>query len=98
MSVNAVNNTTAAQTYSTEYTTAKKSSEKADAAGASTADKGVVYEASEKQDKKAAYSVNKMSAEERANLVSQLKADAESRQNKFVSMIQKMRMSSAPWS
>lgn len=90
MSVNAVNNTTAAQTYSAEYTTAKKADEKTEAVQNTAAESGAVYEASEKQEKKAAYSVNKMSAEERASLVSQLKAEAENRQNQFVSMIQKM--------
>lgn len=90
MSVNAVNSTTAAQTYSAEYTTAKKADEKTEAVQNTAAESGAVYEASEKQEKKAAYSVNKMSAEERASLVSQLKAEAENRQNQFVSMIQKM--------
>lgn len=90
MSVNAVNNTTAAQSYSAEYTTAKKADEKAEAVQNTAAEPGAVYEASEKQEKKASYSVNKMSAEERASLVSQLKAEAENRQNQFVSMIQKM--------
>lgn len=51
---------------------------------------GVVYEASEKTEKKATYSVNKMSAEDRKALVSQMKADAEQRQTQFVSMVQKM--------
>lgn len=90
MSVNAVNNTTAAQTYSAEYTTAKKTAETTEAAQSTATETGAVYEASEKQETKAAYSVNKMSAEERASLVSQLKAEAENRQNQFVSMIQKM--------
>ena len=44
----------------------------------------------EKKEEKATYSINKMSAADRASLVSQLKADAEARQSQFVSMVQKM--------
>ena len=51
---------------------------------------GAVYETSEKKEEKATYSINKMSAADRASLVSQLKADAEARQSQFVSMVQKM--------
>ena len=40
-----------------------------------------IYEKSEESDLKPTYSINKMSKEERANLVSQLKADQEYRQN-----------------
>ena len=88
MSVNAVNGSTAAQNYTSDYTAAKKSTEKAER---TSAESGVVYEPSESgSEKKATYSVNKMSAEDRAALVSQLKADAEARENKFVSMIQQM--------
>lgn len=88
MSVNAVNGSAAAQTYSPDYAAAKKSTEKAES---TSAERGVVYEPAESgSEKKATYSVNKMSAEDRAALVSQLKADAEARENKFVSMIQQM--------
>lgn len=88
MSVNAVNGSGAVQTY-TEYGTAKKTQEKTD--NTATPENGVIYEASETQSaKKATYSINKMSAEDRAALVSQLKADAEARENKFVTMIQQM--------
>ena len=54
---------------------------------------GVVYEkSSESSDssKKATYSVNKMSAEDRAALVKQLKADQESRQQQLTSLVQQM--------
>lgn len=54
---------------------------------------GVVYEksdASSNDTKKASYSVNKMSEEDRAALVKQLKADQESRQQQLVSIVQKM--------
>lgn len=54
---------------------------------------GVVYEKSEEKSdtsKKATYSVNKMSAEDRAALVKQLKADQESRQQQLASLVQQM--------
>lgn len=86
MGVSAVSSTQAA--YVGEYaSSAKKTSErKAEV----KEEAGAVYETGEKNSKPATYSVNRMSAEERANLVSQLKADAEARQSQFVSMVQKM--------
>lgn len=54
---------------------------------------GVVYEKTEKTadtSKKATYSVNKMSSEERASLVQKLKADQANRQSQLQSMVQKM--------
>ena len=49
-----------------------------------------IYEKSEENDLKPTYSINKMSKEERANLVSQLKADQEYRQNQFVDLVSRM--------
>ncbi len=49
-----------------------------------------VYEKSEVEEKKATYSINKMSAEERAALVEQLKQDELERRNQLVSLVQKM--------
>jgi len=99
MSVSAVTGNTASA-YGTEYSTSAKKAEtekKEETAGAvyEASEKkeetaGAVYEASEKKEEKATYSINKMSAADRANLVSQLKADAEARQSQFVSMVQKM--------
>ena len=51
---------------------------------------GVVYEKSEGAEKKATYSINKMSAEDRAALVQQMKADTQSRQQQLISIVQKM--------
>lgn len=87
MSVNAVNGNTAAKTYTNEYKTEQKPVEKPEK---ETVDNGVVYETKEEPDKKATYSINKMNKADRAALVAQLKADAEARENKFVSLIQKM--------
>ncbi|MBQ9134684.1 MAG: hypothetical protein IJX66_01165 [Lachnospiraceae bacterium] len=88
MSVNAVNSGAVATAYTCDYNAPKinedvKTSEIAEETGA-------VYEASEGTEKKATYSVNKMSAEERAALVDQLKADAEARQNQLISLVQQM--------
>lgn len=58
-----------------------------------TKNDGVVYEKNESSSdssKKATYSVNKMSADDRAALVKQLKADQESRQQQLVSLVQQM--------
>ena len=51
---------------------------------------GVVYEKSEGTEKKATYSINKMSAEERAELVKQLKAEDESRQQNLINIVKQM--------
>lgn len=87
MSVSAVNSTAAVQTYSSDYT-ASQTAGKTETSGKTEA--GAVYEASNGEEKKATYSVNKMSKEERSALVSKLQADAESRQSQLVSMVQKM--------
>jgi len=49
-----------------------------------------IYEKTEESDLKATYSINKMSKEQRANLVSQLKADQENRQNQLVSIVSQL--------
>lgn len=89
MSVNAVNTTQTGSVYDNydkggaSKTEEKKSSEK-------TAEQGVLYEKNSSTDKKATYSVNKMSSEERAALVKQLKADQASRQQQLVSLVYDM--------
>lgn len=56
-----------------------------------TANSGVVYEKSDvATSKSATYSINKMSAEDRAALVEKLKSDQESRQQSLVSIVQNM--------
>lgn len=71
--------------YSKEYSSATKKTGTTE-----KEEQSVVYETSSETEKKATYSVNKMSASERALLVSQLKADAEARESQFVNMIRKM--------
>lgn len=69
---------------------------KADSAAKDTAadvkaeEAGVVYEKSTGVEKKATYSINKMSAEDRAALVQQLKQDQADRQNQLAQLVQKM--------
>jgi len=74
---------------------AKKTETKADStasAGSQVATDGVVYEKSDKNtdSAKAPYSINKMSKEERAALVEQLKAEEASRKEQLVNLVQKM--------
>ncbi len=88
MSVNAVNNTQTGSVYDNyEKGGASKPEEKS---SAKTAEQGVLYEKNGTADKKATYSVNKMSSEERAALVKQLKADQASRQQQLVSLVHDM--------
>lgn len=87
MSVNMTAGVMAAtETYST-YNTAKSSREEAKTQAYDT---GVVYEKSEETSSKATYSINKMSESDRAALVSQLKADQQSRQEQLVNIVKQM--------
>ncbi len=58
--------------------------------GAAAGDVAAVYEKGATEEKKATYSINKMSAEDRAALVEQLKQDELDRRNQLVSLVQKM--------
>ena len=62
----------------------------AQASSANTGDVAAVYEKSEGIVNKATYSINKMSAEDRAALVQQLKQDQVDRQNQMVDLVRKM--------
>lgn len=68
--------------------TAAKSTEQVDAKA--TADVGAVYEKAAAPEKKATYSINKMSPEERANLVQKLKQDELDRRSQLSSLVQQM--------
>ena len=67
--------------------TDEKASSATDAAAVETA--GAVYEKGTTE-QKATYSINKMSAEDRAALVEQLKQDELNRRNQLVELVQKM--------
>lgn len=51
---------------------------------------GVVYEKAEGQEKKATYSINKMSQEDRSALIEHIKKEQENRLNQLSSLVQKM--------
>ena len=88
MSVNAVNAVAAVgATYNETPKENSKATEKKETTPATQ--EAVVYEKSEAT-KPATYSINKMSAEDRANLVQQLKADQESRQQNLLNIVQQM--------
>jgi hypothetical protein len=91
---NVTNQTDVYASYSASSTTqADSSSKAADTTATEEAATGVVYDKSDStttDTSKATYSINKMSAEDRAALVSQLKADQESRQSQLTSLVQKM--------
>lgn len=88
--MNVTNQTSATSTY-TGYHSHKpgKAGQKHETAKAKD-DTGVVYEKSAEPEKKATYSINKMSAEDRAALVKQLKQDDANRRNQLSSLVQKM--------
>jgi hypothetical protein len=95
MSVNAISTVTAqtdVYAYGASSTAKSDSSSKADTSAKEEAAEGVVYDKSDSttDTSKATYSVNKMSSEDRAALVEQLKADQESRQNQLTSLVQQM--------
>ena len=87
-----VNNATSTQ--ATYQTTAKKNDAKVDSGSkkndVKATEEGVVYEKGTEPEKKATYSINKMSAEDRAALVQQLKQDELNRRNQLTSLVQKM--------
>ena len=89
MSVNNVSTTQVNDVYSNYNSTAAKNDTKPEAAKAE--DTAAVYDKSDsKVEKKATYSVNKMSAQDREALVKQLKADQASRQQSLVSLVHNM--------
>ena len=85
LNVNAVVNNYATST--TPTTPKTKTEEKTEDKAAET---GVVYEKSEEKSEsaKSPYSINKMSEEDRANLVQQLKADQENRMKQLLDIVQ----------
>jgi uncharacterized membrane protein len=94
MSVSNVGNAAVSDAYQTYGTSSGKKTEEKDTATktASAEEIGVVYEKStvDSAAKKATYSINKMSAEDRAALVQQLKADQQSRQQSLTDLVSQM--------
>ncbi len=93
MSEMGVNINTTAATYASAYSSTKKADSKPEETKDTdkNSSTGAVYEKdSDKKDKdKATYSINKMSAEKRAELVKQMKQDAVNRQNQLVDIVNK---------
>lgn len=88
-SINIENVSSAYSGYST--TSAKKSDSSSKAEEAKKAEnESAVYEKSSESSKKATYTINKMSAEDRAALVQQLKQDDEMRRSQLSSLVQQM--------
>ena len=90
-----INVSNVAAAYGAYSTTAAKTDFVAESIAAKTDTKaaeetGVVYEKSSDQTQKATYSINKMSAEDRAALVEQLKQDQVDRQNQLADLVRKM--------
>ena len=85
---------TAVQSTVTEKNTSKKVEDKQSETSQTqekktTDDTGVVYEKSEPVKKETQYKINKMSQSDRDALVSQLKAEAQQRQEQLMSLVQK---------
>lgn len=80
----------AASTYTGYQSTAKTNSEENAKATEKPEESGVVYEKSTEPEKKATYSINKMSKEDRAALVQQLKQEELNRRNQLVDLVQKV--------
>lgn len=88
--MNVTSSTSVSSTY-TGYQGATKTEDKAKTTDTQKAEEsGVVYEKSKEPEKKATYSINKMSKEDRAALVQQLKQDEANRKNQLTSLVQKM--------
>lgn len=96
MGVNITNGVTAQTCTYAAYETAGTAKAAAEQAAAKTTeestakDSAAVFEKSESTSGKATYSVNKMSSEERAALVDQLKNDQAARQQQMVNIVRKM--------
>lgn len=90
MSVAGVNGTTTA--YAAAYENTAKTENKAAQEKKETEQKttGAVYEKSSDSNNKASYDVKKMNAEQRAELVKQLKEDQANRQSQLVDIVNKM--------
>ena len=88
MSVNSVNGLgTSMYTNYEKEQNAKAAEKKSEA---KSAEEGVVFEKATGSDSKATYSINKMSSEDRAALVQQLKADQQSRQESLINIVKQM--------
>ena len=90
MTVNAMAGMQAASETVSDYSVTAKDAETSEKKASAETEKDAVYEKSAQESAKAPYSINKMSKEDRAALVKQLKADQESRQNSLTNLVSQM--------
>ena len=89
MSVNGVNNYSGYKATASTKPAAKGKTQEAKTEGKATVEDGAVYEKSSSE-KKATYTINKMSEEERAAIVRQMKQDQIDRQSKLTELVSQM--------
>ena len=85
-----VSNVTAEAYSSYSATSTKATSKKEDTATAKKTEDAAVYEKSNESGKKATYSINKMSAKDRAAVVAQMKQESFDRQSRLSSLVSEM--------
>lgn len=90
MTVNAMTGMQAASETVSDYSVTAKAAETSGKKDSAGTEKDAVYEKATQESTKTPYSINKMSKEDRAALVKQLKADQESRQNSLTNLVSQM--------
>ena len=90
MSMNSVTATSVGASYTPYDKISDKGKTKEKDTSKSAVEQEAVYEKSAGTEKKATYSINKMSREDRTALVQQLKQEQQDRQRSFISMVQDM--------
>ena len=90
MTVNAMAGMQAASETVSDYSVTAKAAETSGKKDSAGTEKDAVYEKATQESTKTPYSINKMSKEDRAALVKQLKADQESRQNSLTNLVSQM--------
>ncbi len=90
MTVNAMAGMQAVGETMSDYSVTAKAAETSGKKDSAGTEKDAVYEKATQESTKTPYSINKMSKEDRAALVKQLKADQESRQNSLTNLVSQM--------
>lgn len=90
MTVNAMAGMQAVSENVSDYSVTAKVAETSGKKDSAGTEKDAVYEKATQESTKTPYSINKMSKEDRAALVKQLKADQESRQNSLTNLVSQM--------
>lgn len=90
MTVNTMAGMQAASETVSDYSVTAKAAETSGKKDSAGTEKDAVYEKATQESTKTPYSINKMSKEDRAALVKQLKADQESRQNSLTNLVSQM--------